>query len=307
MGIFDFIFGNEEKKIQNLIKKKDVRKLALYLKEDNEKLKKTALDAMVDLVKSGTLPPEDQQGALQLLDPLMALSEQIVIDKMDDPYEIRKIAVNDYFNKGNFKAALYALKKALELKPADASLLNNMAAVHARTGDFEKARDVWEEILQSKPDESTAIENYTTALWIRTRKLFEEDKDSADGESHLLRILEINPTHVNSLNAIADLYLKRREYEKAIENYKDCLKNSHFPSGNISANEYRGRVNRNLGDCYASLGRKEDAVAYYHQALRVYQWDETTQEVIQETIHRLESDAPIPEPEPEPVPEGETP
>ncbi len=307
MGIFDFLLGGEKKKVQKYIEKKDVRKLAQYLKGEDESLKKTALDALVSLAKSETLPPEDQEGVLELLDPVMALSQQIAVDKLDDAYEIRKIAVNDYFNKGNFKAALYALKRALDIKPGDISLMNNLAAVYSRMEDFEKAREVWEEILQKKTGEPTAVENYSTALWIRARKFFEEDKESLQGEEHLLRILELNPAHINSLSSLADIYMKRREYDKAIEHYRECLNNSHFPSGNISANEYRGRVNRNLGDCYASLAQKEDAVAYYRQALRVYKWDETDETVIKETMERLESGAPPPEPRVEAPAQQESP
>jgi tetratricopeptide (TPR) repeat protein len=288
MGLFDFLFGGGKDKLGKLIEKKQFAEISRYLKDEDESVRKRAMDALVAMVKGHQLSPGDEKALMGLLDQFFPLSRQMRVDEMTDPYEIRKIAVNEYFQKGEFAAAIYALERALTLKPGDTSFQNNLAAAYSLKGDFEKARDIWEEILKNKPGDSTAVENYSTALQMRSRKLLERDGNSPEAEELLRRVMDLNPSHINSLSTLGEYNLNQGEYQKAIQNFKECLKSSVTASGFSSLSEFKASINRKIALCYSGMDEKAEAILYYKEALKIHNWVDFEKGLIEDSIRDLQ-------------------
>lgn len=292
MGFFDFLFGNEEKKIEKMRKNKAYNKLIAYAKGDAEREnKRKAIQTLIDMVKSHELDDREEEEAVEFLEPLTGIKAELRIDRLDDPYEIRKIAVNELIKKREFDQAIYALKRAIELKPNEVSFKNNLAAAYSYNDDFESARQVWEEILSEKPDDATALENYTTSMTIRARRIIDKEPQSEEAEELLKKALEYNPHHINVLNTLAEYYFHMsggEEMKKSIDYYRSCLKNARVPAGYSSVNEYRAMVHKKMGTVYKILYEKEDAIHHFRQALQLHRWDEDAKMEIQKDIDTLE-------------------
>jgi len=56
-----------------------------------------------------------------------------------------------YFVKGDYEQAKIWLEELKILQPDDPNVLNNLAAAYAGNGETEKAKELWQEIVQKYP------------------------------------------------------------------------------------------------------------------------------------------------------------
>lgn len=287
MGILDFLFPSETKRIEKLKKKGKVYDILAYLDKKDEELKQKAISTLLDMLKEGKMSKNEEETVIEKLDPIIRIKDKNRVDKINDPYELRRIAINEYLAKKDLDMAIYTLKRALSLKEGEVSFMNNLAAAYSMKGEFEEAQNIWEEILKKDPNNTAAVENYCTALHLKARKILDQKKDSQEARDLLLRAIEINPTHINSLYEIAEYHSNNKNFEKAIYYYRKCLSNARIPSGYTDIYEFRGWINRKIADQYRALGEKKEAIDFYNQALSSYRWDEPEVIKIQEAIKSL--------------------
>lgn len=287
MGFLDLFFPSPEKKIEQLKEKGKIYEIMEFLNSDDQDVKRKAVEALSELLESGKLSQSEETTVVEKLDPIIRIKDRRRIDNIGDAFELRRVAINEYLPRNDFSIAIYALEKALEKRPGDVSIMNNLAAAFSMKGDFEHAQEVWEEILQEKNGEPTAVKNYSTALHLQASKMLRQKEDSSDAADMLLRAIEINPNHINSLYELANYYLNTKSHDKAIYYFKKCLANARIPSGFSSLTEFRGTVSWKIADEYREKSEAEDAVEYYKQALRIHGWDEPEKIRLEETIKEL--------------------
>jgi tetratricopeptide (TPR) repeat protein len=75
--------------------------------------------------------------------------------KMDNDY-IENLSIS-YEGSGQMDKCIELLKKVLEKKPADISLLNSIADMHYRTGKYQEAIDYWDRILSYDKQNARAL------------------------------------------------------------------------------------------------------------------------------------------------------
>lgn len=290
MGFFDFLFGgSDESRIEKLKKKADARELAAYLKHEDKVIRRKAVDALAELVEGGKLTQTDEKSIMEIIDPIIRIKDRRLIDAIEDAYELRNVAINDYLKKRDIDMAVYALNRALKLKPGDINLRNNLAAAYSRGDRFEKAQEIWEQILKDSPEDKSALDNYVTALYIQGDRILKkkDEKAWAQGADNLIKALELNPNHVNCMQVLAEYFEKTKNFDKAIYYYKKIMNNARVPTGYSSAGEMRGYMCRAIAKVYREMENQQEAVNFYQQALSVFMWDEVQRLQIEETLKEL--------------------
>lgn len=291
MGILDFLMGGSDvSRIERYKKGKNARKIVPYLKSEDAEVKKKAIKALVELVDSKALSETNENSVLDILDPMIRIRDRRRVDKIDSPHELARMAVHEFMKKRDLEMAIYTLKRAHEMKPDDLSIMNNLAVAYSRNKHFEKAQEIWEGILKKKTGESTAVENYSTALYLQGEKILRnktKKEKHAQAADYLINALEFNPNHTDSMLVLADYYINIKTYDKAIYYYRQCLNNSRLPTVYRSVNEMRGYVCRMMADAFRKDNNNEEAMNYYRQALSVYMWDELEKVQIENIINKL--------------------
>ena len=77
---------------------------------------------------------------------------------------------NDLFYKNDYESALKAYDKAIELKPNDAKILNNKAAVFVNLGRLDEILEFSEKAIEIKPDYAPAWFNHACAYSLKGNK-----------------------------------------------------------------------------------------------------------------------------------------
>ncbi|MCE1247911.1 MAG: tetratricopeptide repeat protein [Firmicutes bacterium] len=291
MGLFDFLFGaSDEKLIEKYKKSKDVRNLAPFVKHEDPEIRKKAIEALVYLIDNKQIPETHEKAILDLLDPMIRIRDRKKVDAINDPQMLKNMAINEYLKNRDTDMAIYALKRADSIKPEDSGILNALAASFSRADKFEAAQEIWETILKKNPNDSTAKDNYSTALYITGEKIIKKagKKDGSSGADMLLKALELTPNNVNCILELGEYYKKIKLYDTAIEYFSKCLNNAKLPAGFNSTNEMKGMMAHKIAETYHEAGNYRDAYDNYRHSLLYYNWPESDRIRINETLKELE-------------------
>lgn len=168
----------------------------------------------------------------------------------------------NHVNLGHYDSALILLKKALQKDPKNIESLELMADCYFRLRDDPNAISTYKKILAINPYNEDA-RKYLIFLLEKTR----DDLGLAEQYNQLNEYYgkdEIN------LNKIADLYLKHKDYDKALDAYYQILK---IDTLNASAYYF-------IGNVYKEKGMIAEADTAYHKALELKpDYDEAIQEL----------------------------
>lgn len=118
--------------------------------------------------------------------------------------------------------------------------------------DYERARQLYLELVQRRPQFLSGH--------LSLDRIAREQGDLEAGIPHLIRALQLDPTHSGSHNNLAMAYKTQGEFEKAIAHLHLALVDNPF-------DEERAKVHANLGDILASLNKNDEAVDHYQRAL----------------------------------------
>ena len=122
---------------------------------------------------------------------------------------------SDYYNDGNFDAAISAYRRAIELKPDYAEAYNNIGTVFDYQGDFGAAIEMFEKTVYLNPDPAEAFYNMGVA---------HGDKVDLDAAIVAYRkAIELKPTyaeaHYNLGNALSD----KGNFPAAAEAFRNAI------------------------------------------------------------------------------------
>ena len=148
-------------------------------------------------------------------------------------------------------AGLKHLRDALELDPENADIHHELALGYRNLRKDERALYHFNRALTLRPVFPEALNNLGTLClmmgqWDRAIEAFQKE----------LNINTYNTPHF-AYNNMGFAYFKKKEYEKAMENYRSALRLFYaYPS-----------CHRNLAMVYDTLNRHEQAVNAYKQAI----------------------------------------
>ena len=128
--------------------------------------------------------------------------------------ELKKI--QELEKQGNWTEAQLALQKAIEKKPDDPRLHNELGFVYMTRGYYEQAFNSYNRAIQLDPYYLEAYYNRGNLYY----KLFDVHKAKEDYE----KVLSLNPNYdpaYNNLGLLYHLYIKN--FDEALKNYKKAI------------------------------------------------------------------------------------
>jgi len=153
--------------------------------------------------------------------------------------------------QGDPPAAAQALSQALQLVPHDPELIVAHGNILLRADDIEGARREFVKATVLRPDYAPAHADLAVVLLHLDR--------SAEAEVSARRVLELDSTNISGLKILAKVCLNTERYQEAVQAYVTILQ--HAP------NDIETLIL--VGNCYAEIGRSEDAKSFYHRALQL--------------------------------------
>ena len=185
-----------------------------------------------------------------------------VNNKWTDAY----IGLGDiYLKQGQLSQSEQEYKNALQVKSDSIGALMGLGKVYLRQGDTDKARPVLEQVIKIQKD-YTEAHFQIAQLYIKNG-----EKDNAESTMAYFRILrdtdpllvkaqkwvKIHPDDSKGYNNLGILFLTRRCFEKAIQNYKKAI----VLSPTLASAHY------NLGHAYHKQGKRKLAIDAYQLAI----------------------------------------
>lgn len=80
----------------------------------------------------------------------------VTVDPAQQLFEKHSYFGKYYFSRGEMKLALENYRRCLEIDPGATEIYLRLGEVYARLGDYEKAREAWEDVLRREPGNSEA-------------------------------------------------------------------------------------------------------------------------------------------------------
>jgi len=156
---------------------------------------------------------------------------------------IRLELAANYYQQGNYTVALDELRQALQVDPGYAAAYGVLGLVYRDLGDLDRAEDSFQRGLQLAPNDPDLNNNYGWFLCQTGRERQSIDfftralkdplyatpakplhnagicsmrvGDEAAAEGYFQRAFQVDPSNAVAMFNLADLYLKRRELERA--------------------------------------------------------------------------------------------
>ena len=116
-----------------------------------------------------------------------------------------------YINLGEFEKAIECFEKVLELDPKNASAWNEMGYAYDELGDFRKGIECYDEGLEIDP--------YYTVLWFNKGYALDRLGEHSEALECLERALEIDPYYTDALVIKSGVHIDLEEYQEALECY----------------------------------------------------------------------------------------
>lgn len=159
---------------------------------------------------------------------------------------------NVYYNIGLYDEAERKYRKTLELKPGSTTVKHFLLAAQAQMAvqdkDFAKAKNLYKEIMASKPSEPIFYNNFGSLL--------EKMGDYQGALQAYKEATRLDPTYAISYFNLGYIFDRMMNARRAIGYYKKFLE--FHPDDKIALN--------NLGWDYFVLGENDKAIYYYKKA-----------------------------------------
>ena len=183
-------------------------------------------------------------------DALMLYKELFQNGSVDEKLVSLANMGNIWFYKTNYTRAFQFYDEALKLSPGDIRLLNNSGLVLTRLQKKEEALENFQKILKIEPDNENALMNVIIINASLNRL--------QEAVNLCKKVLEIKQDDPIFLQLLATLYLKSRNYEKALE----VLDKINYPETSIKIKNdlYRAFI-------YFKQNRYSDALDIYNRIL----------------------------------------
>ncbi|MEM1336218.1 MAG: tetratricopeptide repeat protein [Bacteroidota bacterium] len=183
-----------------------------------------------------------------------------------------------YAHEGNYAKAIQLMDSVAQISLVDrdylryGSALSDTGVHYYEMGNYPKAMTFYKKALETY--DTLEINTYHKAdLFRNLGKLHNVQSNHSSALSYfekavtVYRALGDNMFLANTLSDMGSVYSFKRQHNKAIEKYKECLETAianNFPSAEIIAYG-------NLGSEYLTMGQNEAAIAFLEKALEMGQ------------------------------------
>jgi tetratricopeptide (TPR) repeat protein len=232
-GVFDPSF----------IKRHPIRYVSTH--EDGQRQK-----ALARASTDGALEAADQAGIEAQLQALGYI-EPTADDEaaQESSPEIHNNLGRIFLGEGEPEKARREFEKALKLDPNNAEALLNMAAIHQGEGKVDKAEHLVQRALAVNPNSIGALAQLAE---------IQRDQGELDESIRLFsEALAIDDAHPFLWIGIGDVLQRAGRFEPAVEAFRSVLE--------LDPDSFNARYN--LGVTYSNMGREDEAMAIYEEAL----------------------------------------
>ena len=177
---------------------------------------------------------------------------------------------NHYKSEKNYHKALNIYKKIIKNYGESNNLLFLYAACLDKVGQWEKAKNIFLELLEKDSNDTYTL-NYISY------KLALKDEDLDLAKKLIKRALSLDPNNGFFLDTLGWVEYKKKNYESSV----------FFLEKSVSLLPKSSEILDHLGDCYLMLGRKKEATFEWKKALK-YETDFEVISSIKEKLKKYE-------------------
>ena len=155
-----------------------------------------------------------------------------------------------YQNKKNFSKAREIYEELLKTNPQNLIILQNYAILLSQTKEFKKSENIFKKCLKIKPKDPLLLYNY--GKFFHEQKIFDKaisfykESFNLDNKNHL------------AIYNIGNIFLSERNFDQAIEFFKKA----------IEINPSNSRAHNNIGIAYKRIGNFNEALKSYKEAIK---------------------------------------
>lgn len=157
-----------------------------------------------------------------------------------------------YFNEHEYQDAMVQYREAILREPSNVEVLIRMAQVFSRMGNFEKARQIYAQILDVNPD-LAAVHYNLGGIYFRMQK-------PTFALREYTRALELEPGSVHTLNALGVTCKQLKHYDEAEGYFKKA----------IQVNPDYAPAYYNLGLVFMEKHNYPNATSYLQRAIDLF-------------------------------------
>jgi Flp pilus assembly protein TadD len=165
--------------------------------------------------------------------------------------ELYEEIANTYLTRGQWEQAELAYRGALQTRPLDARLHNNLGVVLDRQGRWKEAEVAYSEAVRLAPDDAKYHDNLRIAL-VNQRKF-------AEAEKAAIKSARIEPTNPEWRNVLGDMLFLLNRWTNAEAAYREAIK---MGTGNP-------KYHLNLGRALYFQARNAEAEVEFRRAVRL--------------------------------------
>ena len=154
-----------------------------------------------------------------------------------------------HHSKGNWNKAQEIYQHILNEDPHNYAVLQNYGPLLAQLREYKLAKSVFQKCLKLKPNDSLLLYNYG--------KFFHDQKIYEKAIEFYSKSFEINPKNSMSQYNIGNIYFAQKKFKNAIEKFKKAaeINPTHFYAYN------------NIGLAFKKLGNFDEALKFYKRAI----------------------------------------
>jgi tetratricopeptide (TPR) repeat protein len=230
--------ANDKHKSKEL---EDVRKKATEFSKEIERLKKELEIAKTDTKKI------DQKADIKKEEGKVIYTNQDLIKQYNKA--VKGLTATDWFNKGyafyesgNYKEALNAYNKAIQLNPQYAGAYNNRGVVYSKSGNHQQALNDFNKAIQLNPQDAMAYYNRGLA--------YDGLGNHQQAINDFNKAIQLNPQYAEAYNNRGFAYGRLGNHQQALN---DCNKA-------IQLNPQYAMAYFNRGLAYHGLGNHQQAI-----------------------------------------------
>jgi tetratricopeptide (TPR) repeat protein len=156
-----------------------------------------------------------------------------------------------YSEQGKTEEAINVFKKALEVNPDSPRILEQLAIAYEQVKDYKSAIDAYRKAIALDEDSLELRKGLAQALL--------DDNQEQEAEKEFLKILEADPDEGLAYFRLAQIYRKRRDFDKALAHYNKA--------NSILVGSFE--ISFHIATLYEELGKYEKAEERFQQLLKL--------------------------------------
>ena len=156
-----------------------------------------------------------------------------------------------YSEQGKTEEAINVFKKALEVNPDSPRILEQLAIAYEQVKDYKSAIDAYRKAIALDEDSLELRKGLAQALL--------DNNQEQEAEKEFLKILEADPDEGLAYFRLAQIYRKRRDFDKALAHYNKA--------NSILVGSFE--ISFHIATLYEELGKYEKAEERFQQLLKL--------------------------------------